>query len=186
MAPLKTYANVTGMLALKQELDEKVHEKVRNRTIEAERQRTERKTIMLSAPPADVSKPTKGKKKDAAAVRRPANPTSSYASTSARPPPPPSPHSHSNSASGETSSAKSRLIHCLALEPRTSEQIVNMCAGKEASSRSKQELKQLLQAVSIAFRALYASVPILYVFSRLRRLSRRAGTAMRLNHASGS
>ena len=149
MAPLKLHANVIGNFKFGQAVDS-LHERYRNKTLEAERQRTERKTIMLDAPPPEVSKPPKGKtKKDTAAARRAAaSSTPSHASTSARPPPPTTSLIPSSSSAGDKSSTRARLIHCLALKPRTGEQVLRLCGGNELSTQTKQELRTLIRSVS--------------------------------------
>ncbi|RDX47879.1 hypothetical protein OH76DRAFT_1441121 [Lentinus brumalis] len=78
LAPLKLHANVMQKLMVQRLCDEKVQETVRDRTLEAEKERKERKVKYLDKPP-DLSYPgSKGKKKDAPA-RRPPAASSSYA-----------------------------------------------------------------------------------------------------------
>ena len=141
MAPLKLYANVQGKFDVKRVVDDKVHEKVRNRTLEAERQRTERKTIMLEAPPPDLDKPTKKSKKATTTARRVvANATSSYASTSTKPAATPK---ESPNKAVDLSTMRSKVIHTLALGPTTAASVVRLCG-----SQHKEEVVSILRSVS--------------------------------------
>ncbi|KAI0744139.1 hypothetical protein C8Q80DRAFT_1185254 [Daedaleopsis nitida] len=50
--------------------------------------------------------------------------------------------------SSESTPTRTRLIHCVALKPRTMESVISLCAGKDATSRVKNELVSLLQSVA--------------------------------------
>ncbi|KAI8972229.1 hypothetical protein BD414DRAFT_448839 [Trametes punicea] len=153
MAPLKLYANVIGKFVVERQLGEKIEGSVRDRTLEAEKQRTERKAIYLDTPP-DLSYPgAKGKnKKDAGVSRRPGAPSASHSLSSARvsrvASPLPGSGSHARGSSTDISSTRARLIHCLALKPRTTEDVITMCAGKVPTPQMKEELLSLLPNVA--------------------------------------
>ncbi|KAI9068285.1 hypothetical protein FKP32DRAFT_1600631 [Trametes sanguinea] len=149
MAPLKLYANVIGKFMVERQLGEKVEGSVRDRTLEAEKLRTERKTVYLDTPP-DLGHPTaKGKsKKDAAAARRPAAASGSHSLSSARASrvasPLPGAGSHARGSSSDISMTRARLIHCLALRPRTTEAVIQLCAGKNPAPQLEEDLLSLL------------------------------------------
>ncbi|KAI0645557.1 hypothetical protein C8Q79DRAFT_1070849 [Trametes meyenii] len=152
MAPLKMYANVIGKFMVERQLGEKVEGTVRDRTLEAEKERKERKVQYLDAPP-DLTYPGKGKRKDAAAPRRPVAvsaphsiPSSTRVSRVASPLPGTS--SHANGSTNEVPPTKARLIHCLAIKPRTTEAIFTMCAGRDPTPQMKKELITLLRNVA--------------------------------------
>ncbi|KAH9858845.1 hypothetical protein C2E23DRAFT_899194 [Lenzites betulinus] len=154
MAPLKMYANVIGKFTVDRQLGEKVEGSVRDRTLEAEKQRTERKAIYLDTPP-DLKYPgAKGKpRKDAAAPRRPAavsaasRPTVTVKVTKVASPLPGS-ASHGGGSSSDVASTRARLIHCLALKPRTTDAAITMCGGRDPTPQMKKELLTLLNAVA--------------------------------------
>ncbi|KAI0820027.1 hypothetical protein BC628DRAFT_1525161 [Trametes gibbosa] len=153
MAPLKMYANVIGKFAIERQLGEKVEGSIRDRTLEAEKQRTERKAIYLDTPPDLKYSGAKGKaRKDAAAPRRPAVPPVSRPSASVKTSrvtsPLPGSVSHANGSSNDVPPTRARLIHCLALKPRTTDAAIAMCGGREPSSQMKKELLSLLHAVA--------------------------------------
>lgn len=182
VAPLKLHANVMHKLMVERELS-RVQETVRNHTLEAEKQRKERKIMYLDKPP-DLSQPgPKGKKKDVStrrpavsSSRAPALPASSHASssrasplhtsthtpslssrpvpssvdhgTSSRMSPLPASLSNTDGTSSATASTRARLIHCLALKPRTTDDVITLCAGKDPTPRVRSELNALLLSVS--------------------------------------
>ncbi|KAI0355611.1 hypothetical protein OH77DRAFT_1424556 [Trametes cingulata] len=150
MAPLKLYANVIGKFMVERQLGEKVEGTVRDRTLEAEKQRTERKAIYLETPP-NLSYPgAKGKaRKDAPPLRRPAVASATSSTRASRVASPlPGSSSHANGSANEVPPTKARLIHCLALKPRTTEGVITMCAGRDPTPQMKKELLSLLQAVA--------------------------------------
>lgn len=149
-APLKFYANVTGKFLVERELGERVESAVRDRTIDAERQRTERKTILLDAPLKTAPVTVKPVKKKTAMPKRPiaveAHHRTQSTSSSSQPsrmisprPPVPArevkppvkepirdaPSSHNHLDDG----FEDRLIHFLALQARTFEDTRKMVGG---------------------------------------------------------
>ncbi|KAI0630215.1 hypothetical protein C8Q77DRAFT_1136970 [Trametes polyzona] len=149
MAPLKMYGNVIGKFTVERQLGEKVEGTVRDRTLEAEKQRTERKAIYLDTPPDLGYSGAKGKgKKDASAIRRTVVSTrpQSNIKTSQVASPLPGPSSHANGSASEVPPTRARLIHCLALKPRTEDALVAMCAGKDP--QIEKELRSILETVA--------------------------------------
>ncbi|KAI0332366.1 hypothetical protein GY45DRAFT_1299387 [Cubamyces sp. BRFM 1775] len=150
MAPLKLYANVVGKFVVERQLGEKIEGTIRDRTIEAEKQRTERKAIYLDTPPDTGYTGPKGKtKKDASAPRRTAVASSSHtasARASRVASPLPGSSSHANGSTHDP--ARARLIHCLALKERKTEHVITMCGGKDCSPQTKSQLLSILRDVA--------------------------------------
>ena len=170
------------------ELGEKDEATVRDRTIEAEKHRTERKAIYLDKPP-DLGQPAKTKKKKDAARRlgtssaskpsasstpsytgppkasplpsssatRAAPAASSRDASSSKASPLPPPPSRASLQPIDTSSTRARLIHCIAVKPRTGKEVLSLCGGKDSSPETRSELKTLLNLVSGATPALLSS-----------------------------
>ncbi|KAL6305214.1 hypothetical protein BKA93DRAFT_237617 [Sparassis latifolia] len=195
--PLKLYANVTGKGSINPQLGNKVHEKIRESTLMAEKQRTERKTILLEVPP-DMPKPKK-RKEPPQMLRKPPHlvdghrnlsaPVTSQSTrvsspatgvASSRPGPStrvasPRPGLSAQAASPRTvpatrvasphtvpstrgasprppredplKSTRSRIIHCVATNDRTSDQILNM-VGKNYSAAAREDLFRILEEVA--------------------------------------
>ncbi|KAI0339830.1 hypothetical protein BDW22DRAFT_546547 [Trametopsis cervina] len=164
-APLKFYANVTGKFMVERQLGARVENVVRDKTVAAEKQRTERKTIMLDAPPP-TAPPVKAAKKKAVAAKKytaiEANRTLSASSSaqssrmiSPRPPTvhvkeagpsrvSPRPAATTTKKDGE----RGRLIHFLALNPRTVSEVMKYVGGVEEGQPPRQDLIELLKAVA--------------------------------------
>ncbi|KAI0374174.1 hypothetical protein BV20DRAFT_1118773 [Pilatotrama ljubarskyi] len=150
MAPLKLYANVIGKFMVERQLGEKVEGTVRDRTLEAEKLRTERKAIYLETPPNLNYPGAKAKgRKDAPPLRRPAVASATSSARASRVASPlPGSSSHANGSTNEVPPTKARLIHCLALKPRTAEGVITMCAGRDPTPQMKKELISLLHTVA--------------------------------------
>ncbi|KAH9895118.1 hypothetical protein C8Q73DRAFT_646025 [Cubamyces lactineus] len=150
MAPLKLYANVIGKFVVERQLGEKIEGTIRDRTIEAEKQRTERKAIYLDTPPDTGYTGPKGKsKKDASAPRRTAVTSTSHAASaraSRVASPLPGSSSHANGSTHDP--ARARLIHCLALKERKTENVIAMCGGKDCTPQVKSQLLSILRDVA--------------------------------------
>jgi RNA polymerase II elongation factor ELL len=157
MAALRLHADVIGKFTVERELGTKVQDRVRDRTLVAEKQRLERKAILLDNPPSDLSSTANGKKRKASApsqtmfrnaVKSRNDLPSSSSVSSSKP-------SSSTAPSGQPppSSAKglrdlhNRLIHCLALSPREPGEVIRLVAGANASPSSKRELQDILHEV---------------------------------------
>lgn len=151
-APLKLYANVIGKFMVERQLGERMQNKMRDRTQQAEKQRLERKTQLLDAPLAipSTTKSAASKKPKVVSVKRAAPPESRMLSTtsssqpsrmvSPRPP-----------VSTETPGLKERLIHCAALQDRTTEELIKMLASGTAATLRK-EVTELIPQVRVCLR----------------------------------
>ena len=168
---LKPYANVVGKFIVDRQLGEKIEETIRDRTIEAAKQRTERKAIFLDTPPVLSYPGSKAKnKKNAGSTSRMSNHSTSYVSS--KPSPLASSSSRTTGMSSSTSAmsttssrtttvlpsststvstadraARSRLIHCLAAEHRTMSQAITLCLGKERTEEQEKDIVALLRQV---------------------------------------
>lgn len=146
MAPLKLYANVTGKFTVERELGEKVQDKVRDRTLVAEKQRTERKAILLETPPdLGRSSATGKRRREGQVPRRPVHPADRNlpASSSA----PPLRVMSPSQAKSPVPSARKRLIHCVALSSRTVDEAVRLVGGKDCDSTTRKQIIELLEEV---------------------------------------
>jgi RNA polymerase II elongation factor ELL len=149
MAPLRLHANVIGKFTVERELGEKVTGKVRDRTLVAEKQRSERKAIMLDAPPALSA--TNGKKRKATQAsssmfRNPIKSGNDHFNRTA-PSAPPQSRLTVPPPTEDINSPRMRLIHCLALSPRLSDDVLRLVGGANASPSYKQELLAILHEV---------------------------------------
>ena len=150
---------------IERKLGERVESVVRDKTAAAEKQRTERKTIMLDAPPPSAAVLKPPKKKSAAPKKLSVVDTHTRTlstSSSAQPSRMVSPRPPTMSAKDAQSSHLSprpppvhlvkdetlrpRLIHFLALAPRSTEDVMKMVGGVEGSHRK--DLSDLLKEVS--------------------------------------
>lgn len=145
--PLKLNAIITGKFLVERELDSKLQDRVRDRTQQAERQRTERKAIILDNAPPQVKGSKVAKKAKAAPPRKPVTVEVKRTITSsipARPPPPPTP-----SLMERDPTFRSRLIHCLALKPRLTADVARMVVSSktEPDANTIKELTVALDQV---------------------------------------
>lgn len=140
-APLKLMANIVGKFTVERQLGARVESAVRDRTQQAEKQKQERKIELLDEPLPYVagSKATQNKKSKQASKPQRSTPAgfaqpdtlrsvsgSSSLQTSRVASPRPSPRPPSF---GSTEPTRSRLIHCVAMMPRTSDEIYTIVAG---------------------------------------------------------
>jgi RNA polymerase II elongation factor ELL len=176
-APLKFYAKVVGKFMVERQLGSRVESLVRDKTAAAEKQRTERKTILLDAPPP-TAPPVKPPKKTATKKKHISVETSRSLSASSstqpsrmvspRPPllqtkeqmvPRASPRPPTASASN---SDRGRLIHFLALGPRTVADVMKYVGGVKGDEPFRHDLVELLKAVStFAISYSYANVNVI-------------------------
>lgn len=164
---LKLYASVAGKFTVERQLDKSVQEKVRGRTMNAEDERKQRKTILLDAPP-DLGKPAAQKKRkdkpkgitvskklvpvhdlhrdapgSSTQATRLASPRTVPASPTIQPrvsPPIPS----SSRGDEGPNSLRSRLVHFIAICPRSVEAVFRYVGGKECDPGTKTTLLRLL------------------------------------------
>jgi RNA polymerase II elongation factor ELL len=152
MAPLKLYANVTGKFTVERELGTKVEDKVRDRTLVAEKKRTERKAIMLDTPPPDLAVAS-GKKRKAPAMssmfRKPVQP-SDHLPVNRGPTPSrvASPAPSTMTREGLVPVRK-RLIHCVALGQHTPEAVIKLVGGTDRDPAAWADLLALLDEASL-------------------------------------
>lgn len=154
-APLKLYANVTGKFAVERQLDDRITDRVRASNLDAQSQRAGRTTIFVETP-TDLPPPNNKKKKEAAAstmFRKPVRP-----SDQPRRPPPttsvaPSPGGVSPAPSQPQRSKealqalRNRMLRCIAISERTSEQVVKLVGGNDCSAGTKRDILELLDEV---------------------------------------
>lgn len=158
MAPLKLYANVTGKFTVERELGEKVQDKVHNRTIVAEKQRTERKVLMLDSPPHIPQ--VNGKKRKApnsvsssllkkAAhndhIRNVSSVSTAAPSRVASPLPPPA--STAPPTTAKESPTRRRMVQYLAIAPRSTDEVMRAVGGADCDSAKRRALFEILTEV---------------------------------------
>ncbi|KAG0700840.1 hypothetical protein DFH29DRAFT_876312 [Suillus ampliporus] len=150
-APLKLYANVMGKFIVDRQLGEKVTDKVRQQTIEAKKQHSERQTIMLDAPliPAGGAKNLKRKAPGSGTVvkktiqrdtlRAPSASTVTARKIS------PIPQTASSKANADV---RRRLVHFLAVEPRETDLAVARVCGNNCDATARTNLLSILEEVA--------------------------------------
>ncbi|TBU33713.1 hypothetical protein BD311DRAFT_794033 [Dichomitus squalens] len=150
-APLKLFGSVIGKFRVERQLDEKVEESVRDRTLEAAKQRTERHTKYLDTPPdLSYSNSKTGTKKKTGAASRVSVQAKSYPVS--KPSPLPSRDVHTAASSSSLSAAdqqtRERIIHFLALEPRTMSKTLDACCGKDRTEEQERKYEALIRQVA--------------------------------------
>lgn len=150
MAPLRLHASVIGKFTVERELGEKVTDKVRDSTLVAEKQRTERKAIMLDTPPTLPA--TNGKKRkvpqaSSTMFRNPIKTGNDRPTKVASSSVPPSTRVTVPPPTEEISGPRMRLIHCLAISPRFSDDVLRLVGGANATATYRQELLAILHEV---------------------------------------
>ena len=172
MAPLKLYANVTGKFTVERELGEKVQDKVRDRTQVAEKQRTERKVQMLDSPP-DLAR-VNGKKRKAPSasssllkkaahndhIRNVSSTSTAVPSRVASPLPPAQTPPSSSTPTPKDSSARRRMVHFLAIAPRSTDEVMRYVGGADCDSATRRSLFELLDEVHHLWR--YQKYTLIY------------------------
>ncbi|KAG2366314.1 hypothetical protein BDR07DRAFT_1607022 [Suillus spraguei] len=150
-APLKLYANVMGKFIVDRQLDEKVTDKVRQQTIEAKKQHSERQTIMLDAPLISASSTKNLKRKTPGSgtvvkkiaqrdtLRTPAASTPVTRKIS------PIPQTASSKANADI---RRRLIHFLAVENRETDLTVARVCGNSCDATARANLLSILEEVA--------------------------------------
>ncbi|OCH85105.1 hypothetical protein OBBRIDRAFT_798526 [Obba rivulosa] len=149
---LKYYGSIHGKFIVERELDEKVEDRVRHRTQVAEKERTERKTIALNAPPPGVASSKPKKKKAPMFINKPAPvveprrdpPTTSHASTSRT--------ALSRPSDLVPSTVRYRLVHYIGVESRTEaailRRLIGNCPDEDTRAAKERELLRLLPKVA--------------------------------------
>lgn len=159
---LKPHAQVLGKFTVERELDSQLEAAIRERTQQAERQKHERKIQLLDEqpPPMKAAQTKKSKHADKPPKSKPAGfaPPADPRNLSAAPSHhgsrvvsprilSPRPPARESSSPPNQSSTKSRLIHYVALDSRTEEQMLRAVAGENPTTRK--EVTQLIPKVSI-------------------------------------
>nr|GAT57630.1 predicted protein [Mycena chlorophos] len=134
LAPLKLYASITGKFTVERDLGT-IQNEIRSSTQNAEKSRQGRTTVMLDAPPPDLSSSQNGRKRKVgtatAASRKPA----------ARPahvptPIPVVPSSSSPTTIPATSAQRTAVVKALALRERlTFDELLRLMPSEDATSR---------------------------------------------------
>lgn len=148
MAPLKLHANIIGKFMVERQLGDKVTDKVRQHTLVAKQQHLERQAILLDQPPIPViAKSAKRKLPGSGTVVKKTAPVDQHRLA------PPSLSSRRASPLPQPSRANAdvrrRLVHCLAISPRLSDDAVKMVCGANTSSAARDDLLALLDDVSL-------------------------------------
>lgn len=151
-APLKLYANVMGKFIVDRQLGEKVTDKVRQQTIEAKKQHSERQTIMLDVPliSAAGTKSLKRKTPGSGTVVK-----KSAQRDTLRTPAASTPVARKISPMPQTASSKAnadirrRLIHFLAVEARETDLTVSRVCGRECDDTARANLLNILEEVDM-------------------------------------
>ncbi|KAH9994027.1 hypothetical protein BJV77DRAFT_916157, partial [Russula vinacea] len=160
-APLKLYADIAGKFYVKRELDRKTESKVQQSTADAQKNKSERRIVLLDTPPALTSSATKAKssassKKRKSAVSAPIAATvkrvpiraKNEGSSAARGQSPP--HSLPSSQSSPVPPAiRAQMIHLLAKGPRTKEDVLTQVGGPDPSESLLVQLNELLVTVRV-------------------------------------
>ncbi|KAN0091339.1 hypothetical protein V8E55_004905 [Tylopilus felleus] len=149
MAPLKLYANVIGKFMVERQLGEKVTDKVRQQTMVAKQQHLERQAILLDQPPIPVSGTKHSKRKipgsGTVVKKTPLSEHLRVPSSSSRKV---SPIPQNTPSSKANADVRRRLVHCLAMSPRLSEEAVKMVGGAIISTPARDGLLALLEEVA--------------------------------------
>ncbi|OAX41123.1 hypothetical protein K503DRAFT_736194 [Rhizopogon vinicolor AM-OR11-026] len=149
-APLKLYANVKGKFIVDRQLGAKVTDKVRQQTMEAKKQHSERQTIMLDTPPIPAAGAKNLKRKapgSGTVVKK--NPQSHAlrvpsASTAVSRKVSPTP----NISSKANADVRRRLVHFLAVEPRETDLAVARVCGNNRDATARTNLLGILEDVA--------------------------------------
>ncbi|KIP11560.1 hypothetical protein PHLGIDRAFT_124712 [Phlebiopsis gigantea 11061_1 CR5-6] len=165
-APLKLQGNIVGRFAVERELGEKVEKDIRERSHQLEKSKHDRTIQRLNEIPKDLAptktqvkskKPTKVTKSTPAG-HAPTDPSRSASTSlqpsrvaSQRPSPRPSNPSADTARSHQVPTTRSRLLHYVALHPRTGEEIMRNVAGQDMSIRSEVEtlISQTLEKIPV-------------------------------------
>lgn len=159
-APLKYYADVTGKFIVQRQLGGDIEDHIRVRTKDAEKERLGRKAIYLDAPPSGLNPAgSKKRSKEAASTstrntvplpRRNLAPPISSQSHSHSPRASPLPSNSSNNSDAAIS-LRNRVVHCLAVTSRSTENLARMTNGGNAD---KDFLDLLNEVSKSCFRSL--------------------------------
>ncbi|KAI6121822.1 hypothetical protein F5141DRAFT_999440 [Pisolithus sp. B1] len=152
-APLKLYANVIGKFMVERQLGAKVTDGVRQRTLEAKKAHSERQAILLEQPPIPTPSTKHTKRKtpgSGTVIKKAVAPVDQLrvSSTSSTPLRKVSPLPQNPPSSRVNADVRRRLVHCLAIQPRLSDDAVRMVGGANISVQTREELLRLLEEVA--------------------------------------
>ncbi|KAL1743032.1 hypothetical protein HDZ31DRAFT_75120 [Schizophyllum fasciatum] len=142
---LKHYADISHRFTVSAGSLDEAAKKLRVATDEANKQRQERKVVMLDEAPS--SSTTAPKKTKPAARKQIASssaaPSRSQGTQPAQPPPPPS-----RPLSAISPDLRYRVVHCLASSGRTADELVKRVCGGAADERKKADVRAIMQDVA--------------------------------------
>ncbi|KAG6868936.1 hypothetical protein C0993_007710 [Termitomyces sp. T159_Od127] len=139
---LKLYANVAEKLFIEHsEVGDDLKDKLRERTLEAAKQRESRKAKFIDAPSIQPAKAAKKKRESTLAFRNPVRPSDqaklnvSTSSTRVPSPAPPPSTKQSSASASSVPGLFNRLIRCMAVGKRNRDTIVKLVSGDDPSIR---------------------------------------------------
>jgi hypothetical protein len=169
-APLKLHANVTGKFFVKKQLDQSdIAKRMRESKAQANQAKQDNKIVYVDSPPVQTTSNPKKRKTPASTPMFRNNNNNKPLPDSLRQPPapatqrkpspnPPASNIASTSASVSSSStaaakaephpARMRLIHCLAISPRSSDEVVKLVGGPGCPPDKRADLLNLLSDVA--------------------------------------
>lgn len=153
-APLKLYANVVGKFTVERELHDDVCDKLRESTQDAVNQRMTRTTQFINMPP-DIQSNSKKRKEPpspSSMFRKPIRQSDKLMSTT-NPPIVPNRTSILTAQSSKegSMSLRSRVVHCLAIDDRTEDELVKLVGGLDCSPLLRHDIHDLLEQVSESY-----------------------------------
>lgn len=149
-APFKLLANVVGRFTVQRADEDTVGEMIRERKNEADVERASRMAILLDKPPVPETKPKKQRKDQ---------PSTTSSSISRKPAPlaPPQPPPKESTPTPPLPalsfeaivSLRKRLVHFLAQEDRTDNEVVRAIGGPNCNARARQAVLDVLEEVDL-------------------------------------
>ena len=147
-APLKLNANVVGKFNVEHLLD-KVSKQLQESTAAAAKQKTERKTIMLSTPPVTTTtKSSAAKRKTQTKTTIAPTKVITVTKNFSTQPTVPAASSSSTLPEDTVQQLRQRLVHYLALGSGTAADVLKNVGGVEAEWDVKRKISELLNEVS--------------------------------------
>ncbi|KAG6335958.1 hypothetical protein ID866_3134 [Astraeus odoratus] len=152
-APLKLYANVIGKFIVERQLDAKVTDGVRQRAMEVKKAHSERHAILLDQPPVQTTGSKSSKRKapgSGTVIKKSATPldTLRTPSSSTMPSRKVSPLPVIPPSSRANADVRRRLVHCLAIHPRYTDEVIKMVGGPSVATQAREDLLALLDDVA--------------------------------------
>lgn len=157
-APLKLQANIIGKFLVAPKL-ERIQNKMRDTLAAAEKQKEERQ-IQRLAEPLSMAKPATKKaksttKKNTKSATGAAGP-SRVSPPGRNSPPTALPGEEAYEVFGDASTRR-RLIHCLALQPRDTAEVMKLVVGPNSGPQEKKELTEILKTVRVFSLCLFSA-----------------------------